>query len=90
MRATGSGITSYDYIPEKDLVVVHGPRCTVLERETVSVALNSGLSVVSSRRKNDCTSLSWVGGVCGRVPRACRSSGSSALSQLCEDDGLCL
>ena len=36
MRATGSGITSYDYIQENDSVVVHGSQCVVVDRQSVS------------------------------------------------------
>ena len=32
MQATGSGITSYDYIQENDLIVVHGSQCVVVDQ----------------------------------------------------------
>lgn len=37
MRATGNGITSYDY-QENDSIVVHGSQCVVVDRQTVSDA----------------------------------------------------
>ena len=40
MRATGSGITNYDYIEEKDSLVVHGSQCVVVDRQTVSNAID--------------------------------------------------
>ena len=40
MRATGSGITNYDYIEENDSLVVHGSQCVVVDRQTVSNAID--------------------------------------------------
>ena len=37
MRATGNGITSYDYICESDSIVVYGSQCLVVDRQTVSL-----------------------------------------------------
>ncbi len=37
MRATGRGITKYQYVREEDrLLVVDGPKCSLVQRETVS------------------------------------------------------
>lgn len=41
MRTAGNGISSYDFIQDKDWVVVHGPRCIVLDRKTVSQSSSS-------------------------------------------------
>ena len=39
MRATGDGITSYDYMKENDSIVVHGSQCVAVDRQSVSDAL---------------------------------------------------
>lgn len=36
MRSTGSGITSYEYIYGEDSIVIHGPQCLVMDRQSVS------------------------------------------------------
>ena len=36
MRATGRGITAYEYLNDEDLLLIQdGPKCTVLQREQV-------------------------------------------------------
>ncbi|XP_064388564.1 dipeptidyl peptidase 9-like [Halichondria panicea] len=34
MRSTGSGLTQYDYLSSCDLLLVHGPQCLVLDRQS--------------------------------------------------------
>lgn len=44
MRATGSGVTWYDYRPEDDLLVAQdGPRCVAVQRKSVSCLQCRGL-----------------------------------------------
>lgn len=39
MRATGNGITNYDYINESDSIVVYGSHCVVIDRQRVRYLL---------------------------------------------------
>ena len=43
MRATGNGITSYNYIHENDSIVVHGSHCVAVDWQSVSNGLSQGM-----------------------------------------------